>query len=70
MRFVRFSYYKTANRTAPYGVVRCGALLLVVQCSYAILWTVLVRFLRFVRFMQFGEHPYRGPYNTLVLSKT
>ena len=43
MRFVRFSYYKTANRTAPCGVVRCG---------YAILRAVLVRFLRF------GEHPY------------
>ena len=37
---MQFSYYKTANRTAPYGVVRCGALLLVVQCSYAILWAV------------------------------
>ena len=24
MRFVRFSYYKTANRIAPYGVVRCN----------------------------------------------
>ena len=57
MQFVRFSYYKTANRTAPCGVVRCGALLLAVRCSYAILWVVLVRFLRFVRFMQFGEHP-------------
>ena len=39
---MRFSYYKTANRTAPCGVVRCG---------YAILWTILVQFLRF------GEHP-------------
>ena len=29
----------------------CGA----VRCDYAILRTVLVRFLRFVRF---GEHPY------------
>ena len=64
MRFVRFSYYKTANRTAPCGVVRCGALLLVVQCGYAILWVVLMWFMRL------GEHPYRGPYNTLVLSKT
>ena len=27
MRFVRFSYYKTANRTAPCGVVRCGAIM-------------------------------------------
>ena len=24
MRFVRFSYYKTANRIAPCGVVRCN----------------------------------------------
>ena len=55
MRFVRFSYYKTANRIAPCGVVRCGARLLAVRCGYAILRTVLVRFLRFVRF---GEHPY------------
>ena len=51
MRFVQFSYYKTTNRTAPYGVVRCGALLLAVRCGYAILRAVLVRFLRF------GEHP-------------
>ena len=58
MRFVRFSYYKTANRIAPCGVVRCGALLLVVRCGYAILWAVLVRFLRFVRFMRFAEHSY------------
>ena len=28
MRFVRFSYYKTANCTTPCGVVRCGAVLL------------------------------------------
>ena len=27
MRFVRFSYYKTANRTTPYNVVRCGAVI-------------------------------------------
>ena len=50
MRFVRFSYYKTANRTALCGMVRCGAVLLTVQCGYAILQAVLVRFLRFVRF--------------------
>ena len=49
VRFVRFSYYKTANRTAPCGVVRCG---------YAILQAVLVQFLWFVQFMRFGEHPY------------
>ena len=58
VRFVRFSDYKTANRIAPCGVVRCGARLLAVRCSYAILRTVLVRFWRFVRFMRFGEHPY------------
>ena len=58
MRFVRFSYYKTANRTAPCSMVRCGALLLAVRCSYAILQAVLVQFLRFVQFMRFGEHPY------------
>ena len=38
MQFVQFFYYKTANRTAPCGVVRCG---------YAILQAVLVRFVRF-----------------------
>ena len=58
MRFVQFSYYKTANHTAPCNMVRCGALLLAVRCSYAILWAVLVRFLQFVRFIRFGEHPY------------
>ena len=57
VRFVRFTYYKTANYTAPCGVVRCSALLLAMRCGYAILRTVLVRFLRFVRFMRFGEHP-------------
>ena len=64
MWFVRFSYYKTTNRTTPCGVLRCGALLLAVQCDalllamrcdYAILWVVLMRFLRFVQFMWFGE---------------
>ena len=49
MRFVRFSYYKTANCTAPCGAVHCY-----LRCGYAILWAVLVRFLRFV---WFGEHP-------------
>ena len=58
VRFVQFSYYKTANCTTPCGVVRCGALLLAVQCGYAILRAVLVRFLWFVRFLRFGEHPY------------
>ena len=47
MWFVLFSYYKTANRTASCGVVRCGALLLAVQFGYAILRVVLVRFVRF-----------------------
>ena len=51
MRFVRFSYYKTANCIASCSVVRCGAILLAVRCGYAILRAVLVRFLRF------GEHP-------------
>ena len=36
MRFVRFFYYKTANRTAPCGVVRCSALLLAVWCGCVI----------------------------------
>ena len=63
VRFVQFSYYKTANCTAPCGVVRydalllavrCGALLLAVWCGYGILQAVLVRF---VWFMRFGEHP-------------
>ena len=58
VRFVRFSYYKTANYTAPCDLVRYGALLLKVWCSYVILRAVLVRFLRFVWFMRFGEHPY------------
>ena len=31
MRFVRFSYYKTANRTTPCGVVQCGVILLAVR---------------------------------------
>ena len=48
---MRFSYYKTANLTAPCGVVRCDTILLAVRCGYAILQAVLVRFLRF------GEHP-------------
>ena len=48
---MRFSYYKIANRTAPCSVVRCGALLLAVQCCYAILQAVLMRFLRF------SKHP-------------
>ena len=52
MRFVRFSYFKTANRTVRCNVVRCSALLLAVRCGYAILWVVLVRFVRF------DEHPY------------
>ena len=36
VRFVRFSYYKTANYTAPCGVVQCDALLLAVWlCVFA-----------------------------------
>ena len=58
MQFVQFSYYKTANHIAPCGVMRCGAILLAVRYGYAILLAVFVRFLRFVRFMWFGEHPY------------
>ena len=54
---MRFSYYKTANHTAPCGVVRCGTILLAVRCGYAILRAVLVLFLWFVQFMRFGEHP-------------
>ena len=33
VQFVRFSYYKTANRTAPCGVVRCGAVHYYLRCS-------------------------------------
>ena len=42
---MRFSYYKSTNCTAP-----CNAMHYYMQCSYAILQAVLVRFL------QFGEH--------------
>ena len=37
------------------GAVQCKITCGAVRCGYAILRTVLVRFLRFVRF---GEHPY------------
>ena len=42
VRFVQFSYYKTANHTTPHctmrcGAVQCGTILLAVQCGYAIL---------------------------------
>ena len=33
MRFVRFSYYKTANRTASCGVVQCDAVRCTITCS-------------------------------------
>ena len=33
MRFVRFSYYKTANRIAPCGVVQCGAVWCTITCG-------------------------------------
>ena len=52
---MRFSYYKTANCTTPCRAVRCTITYCAVQCGYAILRVVLVRFLQFVRF---GEHPY------------
>ena len=55
MQFVRFSYYKTANRTASCGVVWYGAILLALWCNYTILRVILMRFLRFVRF---SEHSY------------
>ena len=59
VQFVRFSYYKTTNYTAPWDVVQCGTLLIVVRCGYVILQAALVWFLQFVRFLQFGEHPYQ-----------
>ena len=49
MRFVQFSYYKTANRTAPCDVMHYYLRFLY---GYAILQAILVRFLRF------GEHAY------------
>ena len=58
MRFVRFSYYKIVNRTAPCDVVRCDALLLAVRCGYTILQAILVQLLWFVQFMRFGKHLY------------
>ena len=50
---MRFSYYKTVNRTAPCGVVQCDAILLTVRCGYSILRAVLVRFLRFGCYVNF-----------------
>ena len=47
MRFVWFSYYKTANRIAP-----CGAVYYYLWCGYAILRAILMRFMRF------AEHSY------------
>ena len=42
--------------------MRCGALLLAVRYSYAIVRTILVQFLQFMRF---GEHSYLwGPINS------
>ena len=35
-----------------------GAMHYYLRCGHAILLIVLVRFLQFVRFMWFGEHPY------------
>ena len=37
VRFVQFSYYKTANCTASCGVMRYSALLFAVQYGYAIM---------------------------------
>ena len=48
MRFVRFSYYKTANCTAPCGVVRYDAVQYYLRRGYATLRAV---------FMWFSEHP-------------
>ena len=47
MRFVRFSYYKTANRTTPCGVVQCGIILLAVRLyhftgGFGVIFTVCV----------------------------
>ena len=53
VRFVRFSYYKTANHTAPCSMVWYDALLLAVW-----LYHFAGGLVQFVRFMQFGEHPY------------
>ena len=33
MQFVQFSYFITANRTARYGVVRCGAVHYYLTCG-------------------------------------
>ena len=63
---MRFSYYKTANCTAPCGVVWYSALLLVVRCGYAILRAVLVQFLWFMRF---GEHSYLHLSTALLIKK-
>ena len=49
VRFVRFSYYKTANHTAPCSVVWYDALLLAVW-----LYHFAGGLVQFVRFMQFG----------------
>ena len=53
MQFVRFSYYKIANRTAPCGVVRCGAVQYYLQCD-----AIMPFCGRYLRFMRFAEHPY------------
>ena len=33
VQFMRFSYYKTANRTAPCDVERCGAVQCTITCG-------------------------------------
>ena len=57
MRFLIIKPQTALHRAVWCGAVRCGALLLVVRCGYAILRAVLVWFLRFVWFMRFGKHP-------------
>ena len=41
------------------SAVQCSTLLLAMRCGYAILRAALVRFLRFVQFLRFGEHLYQ-----------
>ena len=59
---MRCSFLIIKLQTALHHAVWCGAvqrnaILLAVQYGYVILRAVLVWFLRFVRFMQFGEYP-------------
>ena len=55
---VRCGFIIIKLQTALPHAVWCSAVQCsMVQCGYAILWAVLVRFLRFVRFMRFDKHP-------------